>query len=63
MRFLDAFDYKSPSKTHHSLERDFHLEHPNGKRWGHSKEVKPKGNSNTQKYYKERLLPVYVKTI
>lgn len=30
---------------------------------GHAKEVKPKGNAMTQKYYTERLLPVYVQAI
>lgn len=29
---------------------------------GHEREVKPKGNAMTQKYYTERLLPVYIKT-
>lgn len=29
----------------------------------HEVETKPKGNSMTQKYYTERLLPVYVKAI
>ena len=29
----------------------------------HEKEVKPKGNAMTQKYYTERLLPIYVKAI
>jgi hypothetical protein len=27
---------------------------------GHEKEVQPKGNAMTQKYYCERLLPVYI---
>jgi hypothetical protein len=30
---------------------------------GHEHQVKPKGNSMTQKYYCERLLPVYIKAI
>jgi transposase len=30
---------------------------------GHDKEVKPKGNAMTQKYYVERLLPVYINAI
>lgn len=30
---------------------------------GHEKEVKPKGNAMTQKYYTDRLLPIYVKAI
>jgi hypothetical protein len=30
---------------------------------GHEKEVRPKGNAMTQKYYCERLLPVYIKAI
>jgi hypothetical protein len=29
----------------------------------HEKEVKPKGNAMTQKYYTKRLLPVYIKAI
>lgn len=29
----------------------------------HEKEVKPKGNAMTQKYYTERLLPVYIKAV
>jgi hypothetical protein len=29
----------------------------------HEKEVKPKGNSMTQLYYCERLLPVYIEAI
>lgn len=29
----------------------------------HDKEVKPKGNSMTQKYYTERLLPIYINTV
>jgi hypothetical protein len=30
---------------------------------GHDKEVKPKGNAITQKYYVDRLLPVYVNAL
>jgi hypothetical protein len=30
---------------------------------GHDKEVRPKGNSMTQKYYTERLLPLYITAI
>jgi hypothetical protein len=29
----------------------------------HKQEVKPKGNGMTQKYYTERLLPVYIDTV
>ena len=29
----------------------------------HNQEVKPKGNAMTQKYYTERLLPVYINAI
>lgn len=29
----------------------------------HEVEIKPKGNSTTQKYYTERLLPVYIRDI
>jgi hypothetical protein len=31
--------------------------------FGHEKEVKPKGNGMTQKYYVDRLLPVYVNAL
>jgi hypothetical protein len=30
---------------------------------GHGKEVKPKGNAMTQKYYVDRLLPTYVNAL
>ena len=29
----------------------------------HERELVPKGNSMTQKYYLERLLPIYIKAI
>jgi len=29
----------------------------------YAKEVKPKGNAMTQKYYCERLLPIYIKAV
>lgn len=30
---------------------------------GHEKEVKARGNTMTQKYYTQRLLPVYIEAI
>lgn len=32
-RFFDAFDKKDASQSIRALERDFHLEHPQGLRW------------------------------
>jgi hypothetical protein len=33
VRFYDAWDYRSPTRTLKALEREFGLTHPNGQRW------------------------------
>ena len=33
VRFYDAWDKRSPTRTLRALEREFGLTHPNGQRW------------------------------
>jgi hypothetical protein len=33
VRFYDAWDHRSPTRTLRALEREFGLTHPNGQRW------------------------------
>ena len=55
---------RKPRKTMHESEEEFAARlREQEALLPHEQVIKPKGNAMTQKYYSERLLPVYIKAI